>query len=197
MTTTHNPEHPLVAGHVDVTTTEQPVNAIGHYVFGALRIVVGFSFLWAFFDKLLGLGWSTGVNADTGVTTRFGTDAWIHGGSPTNGFLAYAAKGPFEGVYHTLAGTWFADVMFMGALFCIGTALTFGIFMRIGSAAGALLFLMMWSVVLTPANNPLFDEHTIGMLVCILLGLYSAGRYIGLGRWWERLSFTQRSPILK
>ncbi|MDP9317978.1 MAG: hypothetical protein M3O94_02660, partial [Actinomycetota bacterium] len=79
----------------------------------------------------------------------------------------------------------------------IGLALTLGTFIRLAAGAGALLYLMMWSVVLPPGNNPLFDEHTIGMLVCILLGVYGAGRYLGLGRWWEQQAIVQRFPILK
>jgi len=46
--------------------------------------------------------------------------AWIHGGSPTKGFLGSATKGPFTGFYHSLAGTTFADVFFMIALAAIG-----------------------------------------------------------------------------
>lgn len=167
------------------------------YVFGVLRIVVGFTFLWAFFDKLLALGYSTGVSSTTGSTDRFGPAAWIHGGSPTEGFLGYAAKGPFTSIYHSLAGTAFADWLFMAGLLGVGVALTFGVFMRIGSAAGALLYLLMWTVVLPPANSPVVDDHTIGMLVCVLLGLYGAGRYLGLGNWWAKQSIVRRFPVLR
>ncbi len=200
MTTVHSHKTPVVAGQADVTSAtheETPVHPVTRYVWGALRIVVGFSFLWAFFDKLLALGYSTGVDSTTGAVDRFGSAAWIHGGSPTNGFLAFGAKGPFEGLYHSLAGTAFADWAFMAGLLGIGVALTFGIFVRIGAAAGAVLYLLMYTVVLPTQNNPLFDEHTIGMLVCILLGLYGAGRYLGLGNWWAKQTAVQRFPILK
>ncbi|MGH3506333.1 MAG: hypothetical protein ACRDO2_03910, partial [Nocardioidaceae bacterium] len=43
---------------------------------GVLRIVVGWTFLWAFFDKLLALGYATGKDPETGAIDRFGTDAW-------------------------------------------------------------------------------------------------------------------------
>ena len=49
-----------------------------------LRLATGFIFLWAFLDKLFGLGYSTKS-----------ANAWIHGGSPTNGFLSHVAVGPF------------------------------------------------------------------------------------------------------
>ena len=46
-----------------------------------LRFAMGFIFLWAFFDKVFGLGFAT--TADK---------AWIRGGSPTTGFLANADR---------------------------------------------------------------------------------------------------------
>ncbi len=93
MATVHSQKTPVMVGHTDITATDDTthVHPAARYVWGCLRIVVGFTFLWAFFDKLLALGYSTGVNADTGVTDRFGDAAWIHGNSPTNGFLAFGA----------------------------------------------------------------------------------------------------------
>nr|WP_198541160.1 hypothetical protein [Parafrankia soli] len=70
-------------------------------------------FLWAFLDKTFGLGHDTAS-----------ADAWTNGGSPTQGFLGSAATGPFRSIYHSLAGTAFADVLFMVALLTIGAALT-------------------------------------------------------------------------
>ena len=55
----------------------------------ALRISLGWVFLWAFLDKAFGLGHETAH-----------ADAWIRGGSPTKGFLAFGAAGPFKGLYH-------------------------------------------------------------------------------------------------
>jgi thiosulfate dehydrogenase [quinone] large subunit len=199
MATVQDKKMPVLVGPADVTTDEETthVHPAARYVWGCLRIVVGFGFLWAFFDKLLALGYSTGVDSETGVVDRFGDAAWIHGTSPTNGFLAFGADGPFKGFYNALAGTTFADWMFMAALLGIGLAFTLGICTRIAAGAGAALYLMMWSVALPPQNNPLFDEHTIGMLVCVLLGIYATGRYLGLGRVWEQQAIVRRFPILK
>jgi thiosulfate dehydrogenase (quinone) large subunit len=185
--------------HRPVATTEQqPVlgNA-AKYAIGALRIVIGWTFLWAFFDKLLALGYATGRDATTGKVDRFGDAAWIHGGSPTMGFLKFGADGPFAGFYHSIAGATLTDVAFMFGLVAIGVALTFGVFMRLGCIAGVVMYVMMWSVVLPPANNPLTDDHTIGLAAVLVLGLLGAGRYLGLGQWWERQSIVQRFPILK
>jgi thiosulfate dehydrogenase [quinone] large subunit len=165
-------------------------------VLGVLRIVVGWTFLWAFLDKLLALGYSTGRDADTGAVDRFGDAAWIHGGSPTEGFLAFGADGPFTDLYHNIAGDAWADWLFMAGLLGIGVSLTLGVFMRLCTISGVVLYMLMWSVVLPPDNNPITDDHTIGALVMAVLGLYAAGRYLGFGRWWERQPLVQRFSIL-
>jgi thiosulfate dehydrogenase (quinone) large subunit len=176
--------------------TAAPTRAAG-LVLGLLRIVVGWTFLWAFVDKLFALGYATGVDPNTGAVDRFGDAAWIHGGSPTEGFLAFGADGPFTDLYHNIAGDAWADWLFMAGLLGIGVALTFGVFMRLGTISGVVLYLLMWTVVLPPDNNPITDDHIIGALVMAVLGLYAAGRYLGLGRWWERQPLIQRYPILK
>jgi len=189
-TTTEDQAVPTVAEH-------DYVHPAGRYALGGLRIVIGLTFLWAFVDKLLALGYSTGKDATTGVVDRFGDAAWIHGGSPTEAFLAFGAKGPFKGFYNSIAGDAWADWLFMAALLGIGIAFTFGIFTRLAAAAGAVLYLMMWTVALPPDSNPVLDVHIIGLFVCLVLGLYAAGRYLGMGRRWERLPLAQRFPILK
>jgi thiosulfate dehydrogenase (quinone) large subunit len=176
--------------------TQAPTRAAG-LVLGALRIVVGWTFLWAFVDKLFALGYATGVDPDTGAVDRFGDAAWIHGGSPTYGFLAFGADGPFKDLYHNIAGDAWADWLFMAGLLGIGVSLTLGVFMRLGTISGVVMYLLMWSVVLPPDNNPITDDHTIGALVVAVLGLYAAGRYLGFGRWWEGQALAQRFPILK
>jgi thiosulfate dehydrogenase [quinone] large subunit len=47
-----------------------------------------------------------------------------------------------------------------------------------------------------PENNPLIDDYVIGLLVVLVLGLYSAGRYLGVGTWWESQPLVQRYSIL-
>jgi thiosulfate dehydrogenase [quinone] large subunit len=197
MTTLQSKTTPTTAGTSSLASGSDVSNRLAGYALGALRIVIGWTFLWAFLDKTLALGYSTGRDAETGVVDRFGDAAWIHGGSPTAGFLGFAAKGPFEGIYHNLAGTALADWGFMFGLAAIGIAFTFGITTRLAAIAGAVMYLLMWSVVLPPETNPLTDDHTIGLLVVIVLGLFGAGRYLGLGGWWERLAIVQRFPILK
>jgi thiosulfate dehydrogenase [quinone] large subunit len=167
------------------------------YALGVMRIVIGWTFLWAFFDKLLSLGYSTGRDATTNAVNHFGPDAWIHGGSPTAGFLGFAAKGPFKGFYNNIAGATLTDWGFMLGLLAIGVAFTLGISMRLATIGAAAMYVLMWSVVLPPETNPITDDHTIGLLVVLVLGLFGAGRYLGLGSWWTSQSVVKRFPILK
>ena len=187
------------------TTTATPAGsahaAPGHHhlterVVAVLRIGFGLTFLWAFFDKLLALGFSTGRD-DAGVVDRFGDAAWINGGSPTEGFLKFGADGPFKGFYNDIAGTHVANWLFMLGLLGIGFALTFGIGMRIGTAAGALMYLLMWTVVLPPENNPVLDDHILGALTLIALGALNAGNTWGFGRVWSRTDIVKSTPILR
>ncbi len=192
----HTPRHGQ-----DVTQPTLPESTstrrAAHSAMGALRIIIGWTFLWAFVDKLLALGYSTGRDATTGNVDRFGDAAWINGGSPTLGFLKFGADGPFDSFYHSIAGATWADWAFMFGLAAVGISLTLGIFMRLGTFAAFVMYVMMWTVVLPPENNPITDDHIIGAAVVLVLGLYGAGRYLGLGRWWDKRPLVQKFPILK
>jgi thiosulfate dehydrogenase [quinone] large subunit len=172
------------AGTTDQIVPTGQATAFG-YVTAALRIALGWVFLWAFLDKLFGLGHETASKA-----------AWINGGSPTNGFLAHATKGPFADLYQNIAGQAWADWLFMIGLAGIGTALIAGIAMRIAAASGALLLVLMWTAVLPPENNPFMDDHLIYALVLIALALANAGHVLGLGRIWEQLPMIKDNKIL-
>ncbi|MFI6820183.1 hypothetical protein ACIBJE_04430 [Micromonospora sp. NPDC050187] len=156
------------------------------YVFAGIRIALGWTFLWAFLDKTFGLGFATEAK-----------NAWTNGGSPTRGFLAFGAQGPFQGLYHDIAGAVWADWLFMAGLLGIGLALLLGIGLRIAAVAGGLLYVMMWTVVLPPENNPLVDEHLINAALLAGLALVAAGDTLGLGRAWARLPLVQRFPWLR
>jgi len=168
-----------------VPGTDSRVGAAARYLLASIRIGLGFIFLWAFVDKVFGLGFST-----------TSAKAWINGGNPTQGFLG-SSKGPFSGFFHAIAGTGFANVLFMGGLLAIGTALILGIGMRLAAAGGALLMVMMWAAVLPPATNPILDDHLIYAAILIVLALLAAGNTLGLGRAWATIPLVQRTPWLK
>jgi len=156
------------------------------FVLAGLRLALGWTFLWAFLDKMFGLGHET--------TTA---QAWVNGGSPTKGFLGHAVAGPFADLYRSFAGAAWADWLFMLGLAAIGTALVLGIGTRIAAVAGALLLVMMWTAVLPPENNPFMDDHLIYAGVLAVLALTAAGDTLGLGRYWARLPLVRRLPVLK
>src|SRR4051794_23630238 len=125
----------------------------------ALRIGAGFIFLWAFLDKTFGLHYSTASK-----------NAWIHGGSPTKGFLSHVAVGPFQSAFHSMAGNGFVNWAFMLGLLGIGSALILGVGLRIAAVGGVVLVAMMWFAVYPPARhtatgaatssvNPFVDDH--------------------------------------
>ncbi|MFJ9316889.1 hypothetical protein ACIRN4_22070 [Pimelobacter simplex] len=85
----------------------------------------------------------------------------------------------------------------MLGLLGVGITLTFGIGMRLGTLAGFVMYVLMWSVVLPPANNPVLDEHVLGALSMAVLGLTGAGATWGLGRAWSRTALVRRLPVLR
>ncbi|WP_426514799.1 hypothetical protein ACPPVO_43030 [Dactylosporangium sp. McL0621] len=156
------------------------------YMLAGIRLALGWIFLWAFLDKTFGLGHETAA-----------AKSWLNGGSPTKGFLGSAAKGPFAGFYHSIAGAGVTDVLFMAALFGVGVALILGVGMRLAAGAGALLTVMMWTAVLPPASNPFMDDHLVYAAVLIVLALLGAGNTLGLGRIWASLPLVRRAPWLR
>ena len=149
-------------------------NSKAKIVLLVIRLVLGFIFLWAFFDKLLGLGFATTPDK-----------AWTTGGSPTYGFLKLATQGVFAKFYQVIAGNTFVNVIFMLALLLLGIALILGVFMRTAGYGGALLMLLMWSARLPPEQNPVFDEHIVYSLVLILLTLVNLDEFI-IKRFWRK-----------
>ncbi|WP_432839527.1 hypothetical protein [Dactylosporangium sp. CA-092794] len=161
-----------------------------------LRYATGFIFLWAFLDKTFGLGYSTPE-----------AKAWINGGNPTKGFLASVDAGPLQGFFHTIAGTWYANWLFMLGMLGIGIALFAGIGLRIAAVSGTIIMAGMWLAefplaqhtakgAATGSTNPITDYHFIYAAVLIVLAAAYAGHTWGLGRWWAKLPFVQKNRWL-
>ncbi|MGC1211593.1 MAG: hypothetical protein WA890_10075 [Micromonospora sp.] len=180
---TANTKVPAVETTRDTDTTGQKA---ARYVFAGLRIGLGWIFLWAFLDKMFGLGFATPAK-----------NAWINGGSPTKGFLAFGATGPFKGFYNGIAGAAWADWLFMIGLAALGVALLLGIGMRVAAVAGGILMVMMWTVAMPPETNPFMDDHLIYAGLLAGLALLGAGNTLGLGRAWAKLPIVKQLPWLK
>lgn len=157
------------------------------YVWGLLRLAMGLIFLWAFLDKVFGLGFATKS-----------ADAWLSGGSPTAGFLKFAVHGPFVDFYHSLAGLPVVDSLFMLGLLFVGVTLTLGIFVKLGSLTGfVMLFLMYTAIGLPPVNHPFIDDHIVNMLVMLGLMFSDSGNYFGFGKSWLRTALVQKVKIFQ
>jgi thiosulfate dehydrogenase [quinone] large subunit len=176
----------VTIGTTGAIVSETTKSKATRYTLAGLRLALGWVFLWAFIDKMFGLGLATPEKG-----------AWVNGGSPTRGFLGNAVAGPFEGFYHGIAGAVWADWLFMIGLAAIGTALLLGVGMRIAAVAGGLLLVLMWTAVLPPENNPFMDDHLVYAGVLAVLALTAAGDTLGLGKVWSRLPLVQRLPWLK
>ena len=185
-TTNTTPElvHPELAVTYPIEEEARAYRA--RYLLATVRMMLGFTFLWAFLDKTFGLGFATAP-----------ADAWVNGGSPTFGFLNFATEGkPLHDFFVALSGP-VADWTFMLGLLGIGLALLLGIGMRIAAVAGTVMLTAMWAAELPLENNPFLDDHLVYSVVLIALAVYGAGRTWGFGRIWERLPVVQRLPFLK
>ena len=178
---------PVAAAASNLIKTDAAQAAIA-----TVRVGTGFLFLWAFLDKTFGLGYST-------PSSR----AWIHGGSPTKGFLSSVAVGPFQSAFHSWAGQGWADWLFMLALLGIGAALILGIGLRTAAVAGTLLVAMMWFAVYPPARydatgaatgstNPFVDEHVMDALALLAIAAFGTASSWGLGAWWSKLPLVSK-----
>lgn len=156
------------------------------YAWVGLRLLLGWILLWAFLDKLLGLGYATASG-----------NSWVNGGSPTTGYLKFAAAGPLSGFYNDLAGNGAVDALFMLALLAIGTAMILGVGTRIAGYGGALLMLMLWTTRLPPENNPIVDEHIVYLVLFLAITFVKPGQWLGLGKWWANTKLVKRFPILE
>jgi len=154
------------------------------YVWAVARLLMAWTFLWPFFDKLIGLNHQT--------TTA---QAWINGGNPTKGFLS-GSVGFLSGFYTSIAGAGIVNWLFMVGLLAVGIALAFGIAIRFAAVAGSIMLLAMWSASLPPSDDLILDNHIIYAVLLIGLALVGAGNTLGFGRRWAQTTLVQRYPWL-
>jgi len=139
----------------------------------AMRLAMGWIFVWSGFDKLLG-DWTSA------------------------GFLVNSTKGPLEAWFVDLgtnsAAVDVIDGLVIWGQILIGIALILGVATRFTLFwAGAMIF-MFYIAQFPPAQNPFLDEHIIYIGVFLLLGALGAGRILGLDALVERLPFVRRIP---
>lgn len=151
-----------------------------------IRIVMGFMLVWAFMDKMFGLGFQT--PAGKGV---------IDGGSPTHDFLIYN-DGLFSSFFNWLGNfSGITDILMMMGLLLIGTALLLGIAAKLTTIFGIIFMIFMFLAVFPASDNPLVDYHVIYILAFVAMWLTNAGDHLGLGKRWRDLSIVKRWPMLE
>lgn len=141
------------------------------------RLLIGFTFLWPFFDKTFGLGFGTKPER-----------AWINGGNPAQGFIGNV-EGPFAPFIKLFANP-FGDVLFMVALLAIGVAVMSGAGLKIAAVAGSVLLGMMYLAEFPPVlggTNPLFDSHWLEALMLITAAATLSGDTWGVGKLWGKI----------
>ena len=146
---------------------------------------MGFIFLWAFFDKLLGLGYATPPER-----------AWLIGSSPTFGYLKNATHGPLAEFFQSLAGNPLVDILFMLGLLGVGAAFVLGIALRAASYSGATMMILMYLSAFPPANNPIVDDHIIYALVLLVLGNSELDK-TAISKWFGKTSIAKTFPFLR
>jgi thiosulfate dehydrogenase [quinone] large subunit len=151
----------------------------GYTLLGLTRLMVGFTFLWAFLDKTFGFGFATPAES-----------AWLRGGSPTTGFLGGSIEGgnPFAGVWSFfLSINPLTDVLFMLGLLGVGLALMLGIGTRVAAVSAAAMYTLMYLAAFPMSTNPLYDTHLLLAVAVLAMAGLAAGDHVGLGKWWNRL----------
>lgn len=161
----------------------------GMWAWTVLRLLLGWSFLWAFLDKMFGLGFSTcrgfGPEGTAASSIDYLCDAaMIKGGSPTYGFLNFGTQASHTGfLFDWMAPSApdsinFADVGFMVALLLLGAALMLGVGTRIAAIGGALLMLFMFLAAdVWPEQNPINSSHVVEMVVLLGIATVGPGRF--------------------
>lgn len=160
---------------VKKSNTKSTGNAVW-YAVAATRIMLGLIFIWAFFDKLFGLGYATAP-----------AKAWINGGSPTTGFLKNV-NGPFADAFQSLAGQPWADWLFMMGLLGIGMGLVLGIAVRLSVVAGSVMLFLMWLAVLPIKTNPVLDDHLVYIAMLLVIAYGVNQQKWSLAGWWQKQS---------
>ncbi len=184
------------------TTSTKAGSTFGWTMLSITRIALGFYFLWAFIDKLLGLGFQTcrSTLEDGSIQIdAFCDSAWVNGGHITEGYLVYGgnANSPFNEFFVNLGAERWTDWPFMLGLLGVGLALMLGIGSKIGAISGSLMLVFMYLTQMPVSTNPVLDEHLIYALAMIAIVWVEVGRQqIGLGKWWRSLDLVKANGWL-
>ncbi len=146
-------------------------------IIGALRISLGFIFLWAFLSK---------------------AEMWLSGNHPAKGFLENGTRGIFAATFASGSENYLLNGLYMFGLFATGTALMLGITRRLATISGTLMMLFIYASSLPPANNPIVDEHIIYILLFLLLYFdKDAYSIFGFYAIWQKQKVVEKYKFLR
>lgn len=157
----------------------------GGICLAVLRVLLGWTFVWAFLDKMFGLGFPS--TADV---------AMINGGSPTEYYLSELVSGPFSGFWGMLAGNPAVDWLLMFGLIAVGVAMMLGVASKLATVGFTVMLLLMFTLSLPPSDNPLIDYHVIYLVACPAVYWLEGFETLSLGPRWRELGIVKRFPIL-
>ncbi len=180
-TITRHPDTDIVATSDHVLVQEEIVrSSVLRKILAFARILIGFTFMWPFVDKLFGFGFATPSER-----------AWVNGGNPSQGFLK-GVTGPFADFFHPMASS-ATDWLFMAGLFGIGLAMLVGAGLKVAAWSGTLLLAFMYLAEFPwgqpadfHATNPIVDSHWHEAALLLVAAYSLAGDTWGLGKWWSR-----------
>ena len=143
-----------------------------------LRLSLGVMFLYAGVTKIINPSWSAA--------------GYLENAKTFSGFYRWLASGSLLPLVN-LVNEW--------GLALIGAAMILGLFIRLSSAAGALLMLLYYFPILSfpypNAHALIVDEHIVYAAAFLVLGAMRTGRFYGLGPWCAKLPLCSRYPKLR
>lgn len=131
-----------------------------------LRLLMGWIFLWAGFDK-----------AVNGFTAE--------------GFLLHATSGPLDSWFVDLGGSATAlsliDPLVTYGQIAMGLALVLGVATRLTLVFAAIMMFLFYLAQFPPEHDLFVDYYLVYIAVYLMLGALGAGRILGVDRYVERL----------
>jgi len=154
----------------------------------ALRMALGFVFLWAGYEKIV-----------TELGGRFAT----------TGFLSHVS-GPFAFLFTGMAGNPAVEYLLVYGELLIGISLMLGIFTRVGAISGALMTALLYLSTLPAmtagftgsyfdflmSKNAVVSYYIVYILIFVAFLFLVTGRFLGLDGLLQKSGFVQRRPMM-
>jgi thiosulfate dehydrogenase [quinone] large subunit len=157
------------------------------YMLLFLRFFLASSFLFAAFDKLVGLGYP---------------NPWMHGyvfgGDPVGDFLRFGTGRWFGSIFVPLADfSGVLNVVIIGAMLLLGTSMLLGIGTRLSAVLGSLMLFMLFLATVPGQDMFVFDYRIAYIVLLPLLCLLGVYDEYSLKERWEATPLVRRFPLLR